>query len=71
MRDALARLLRWLLQQLGARAPEPPPLLCPYCGEERMVERDERGWYCAVCGRGGRFADDPRRRHLNRVMGSR
>jgi ribosomal protein L37AE/L43A len=70
MRDALARLLRWLLAQVAPRGPEPLPR-CPYCGEERLVERDDRGWYCSVCGRGGRFADDPRRRSLQRVMGGR
>ena len=71
MRDQVARLLRWLLWQLGARTPEARPVICPYCHEEgTLVEQDARGWFCNVCGRGGRFADDPRRR-LQRVMGGR
>jgi predicted amidophosphoribosyltransferase len=64
VRDQVVRFLRWLLQQLGARAPEPRPI-CPFCGEESdLVERN----FCAVCGRTWR-SDPAERRRLNRVMG--
>jgi len=24
---------------------------CPHCGEERLVERTNQGWYCLVCSK--------------------
>jgi len=63
VRDALARFLRWLLHQVAPRHPE-APIRCPFCGEERLVERN----FCSVCGRTWRL-DAAERRHLNRVMG--
>lgn len=28
-----------------------PPLVCPYCDEDRQIERDGFIVYCNVCGR--------------------
>jgi hypothetical protein len=63
MRERLAEFLRWLLGHLAPRATE-PPIRCPFCGEERLVERN----FCSVCGRTWRM-DSAERRHWNRIMG--
>jgi ribosomal protein L37AE/L43A len=30
---------------------DPRPLCCPFCGEDRQIERTRRGWFCNVCGK--------------------
>ena len=51
MRNAIARLLRWLSQAVTSPV-APRALRCPHCGEDRLVERKrDGGGYCAVCGR--------------------
>jgi ribosomal protein L37AE/L43A len=69
----IVRFLRWL----GVRASAPRrPVICPHCGEDRLVERARSGrGFCAVCGRTWvdppDDPDDADRRHWRRVLGGR
>lgn len=68
MRNAIARLLRWLRLAVTTRR----VLGCPHCGEDRLVERErDGGGYCAVCGRMWIGDTDEARepRRLSHVMG--
>lgn len=62
-------ILRWLRQALP-RPVTPRELRCPHCGEDRLVEREGGGGYCAVCGRVWALRDEERQR-LDGVMGRR
>ena len=24
---------------------------CPHCGEDRLIERTQQGWFCLVCSK--------------------